>query len=209
MNIVHQQFGEVWVEKKQDGSIWFSGKEVCDMLGYKNDTDALKRHVPEKHSAIAKRYLRSENGVNQQREITIINESGFYRLILRSRMQYAEEIMDWVTEEVLPSLRKTGSYEVPRSVKNLESKEIKKMLKEIRTHLTITDERNIERKLGIRAGLVSSVLAGYRQDVTILEECMARAKRNKGLRKALYTYEGASKIIEILQSEMVLKLVIQ
>jgi len=205
MEIVHKQFGELWIEQRKDGSIWFSGKDICEVLGYKNDRDALKKHVPPNHKGVAKR-----DTLGGSQEITIIDESGLYRLILRSQMPQAEPFMNWVTEEVIPSIRKTGKYESGVVCdKKTEKKEVTKMLRELRANLTVSDERIIERKLGIKSGSVYSVLNGYRQDVTILEECLVRAKRNNGLRKALYTYEGANRVIELLQSEVELKLVVK
>lgn len=115
MNVVHQQFGALWLDQRTDGSIWFSGKEVCDILGYKNDTDTLKKHVPKKNQGVANRYLRSENGVNQNRKITTIDESGLYRLILRSNKPEAEPFMEWITGDVIPTLRRNGRYETPEA----------------------------------------------------------------------------------------------
>ncbi|WP_439287536.1 BRO family protein [Lonepinella sp. BR2904] len=84
---------------------WFCAKDICDVLGYVNDTDALKKHCKEK--GVAKRYSPTKGG-NQ--ELTFINEPNLYRLIIKSRKPEAEPFEAWVFEEVLPQIRKTGQY---------------------------------------------------------------------------------------------------
>lgn len=87
------------------GEFWFCGSDVCDILNYNNAPDALKKHCKEK--GIAKRYTPTKGG-NQ--ELTFINEPNLYRLIIKSRKPEAEPFEAWVFEEVLPQIRKTGSY---------------------------------------------------------------------------------------------------
>ncbi|MDC4238420.1 BRO family protein [Pasteurella multocida] len=86
---------------------WFCGKDVCDILGYTNDSKALKDHCKEK--GVTKRYSLTEGG---KQELTFINEPNLYRLIIKSRKPEAEPFEAWVFEEVLPQIRKTGKYEV-------------------------------------------------------------------------------------------------
>ena len=84
------------------GEPWFVAKDVCDALGYKNTSDAIATHLDDDE-----RYSQSlERGGNQ----AIINESGLYALVLRSRKPQARKFARWVTGEVLPSIRKTGQY---------------------------------------------------------------------------------------------------
>lgn len=87
------------------GEFWFCGSDVCDILNYNNAPDALKKHCKEK--GIAKRYTPTKGG-NQ--ELIFINEPNLYRLIIKSRKPEAEPFEAWVFEEVLPQIRKTGSY---------------------------------------------------------------------------------------------------
>ncbi|ODS43157.1 hypothetical protein BGK37_12605 [Pasteurella multocida] len=86
---------------------WFCGKDVCDILGYMNDSKTLKDHCKEK--GVTKRYSLTEGG---KQELTFINEPNLYRLIIKSRKPEAEPFETWVFEEVLPQIRKTGKYEV-------------------------------------------------------------------------------------------------
>ena len=89
----------------EEGEIWFIGKEITDFLEYKNSRKALKDHVDIEDKVVTKRYT-----LGGKQEMTIINESGFYSLILRSKTPKAKEFKRWVTKEVLPSIRKNGYY---------------------------------------------------------------------------------------------------
>ena len=89
----------------EEGEIWFIGKEITDFLEYKNSRKALKDHVDIEDKGVTKRYT-----LGGKQEMTIINESGFYSLILRSKTPKAKEFKKWVTKEVLPSIRKNGYY---------------------------------------------------------------------------------------------------
>lgn len=95
-----------------DGDPWFVGKDVADALGYSNPRKAIGDHVDEEDKDVTE--CDTLGGVQ---ELTIINESGLYSLIMTSRLQTAKSFKHWVTSEVLPSIRKTGAYFVP-SVKN-------------------------------------------------------------------------------------------
>nr|DAN96674.1 MAG TPA: repressor domain protein [Caudoviricetes sp.] len=88
-----------------DGEVWFCATDVCSVLGYVNSRDAVSKHC--KTKGVAKRDTLTEKG-NQ--ELTYINESNLYRLIIRSKKPEAEKFETWVMEEVLPAIRKTGAY---------------------------------------------------------------------------------------------------
>lgn len=92
----------------RDGEPWFVAKDVCDTLGYSNSRDTLAKHLDEDEKGVANS---DTLGGNQQ--LTIINESGLYALVLRSRKPEARKFAKWVTREVLPSIRKTGQYQQP------------------------------------------------------------------------------------------------
>ena len=87
------------------GEIWFCGTDVCNILCYQNSRKALQDHC--KEAGVTKRYTPTTSG-NQ--EITFINEPNLYRLIIKSLKPEAERFEAWVFEEVLPQIRKTGSY---------------------------------------------------------------------------------------------------
>lgn len=84
---------------------WFVGKDVAVILGYSNPRDALAKHVDDEDKGVAK--CDTLGGVQ---DLTVINESGLYSLILGSKMPKAKEFKRWVTSEVLPAIRKTGGY---------------------------------------------------------------------------------------------------
>lgn len=106
-----------------DGEPWFVGKDVATALGYNNSRDAIAKHVDaEDLNTVAIR-----DGIKGNPNMTIINESGLYSLILSSKLPTAKRFKRWVTAEVLPTLRKTGSYSlapiepaVPRRVLNAD-----------------------------------------------------------------------------------------
>ena len=90
---------------------WFVGKDVAEVLGYSNVKTAIPKHVDEEDRKI----LSTQNGYLENipnRGLTIVNESGLYSLIMGSKLESAKKFKRWVTSEVLPSLRKTGQYQV-------------------------------------------------------------------------------------------------
>ena len=93
----------------RDGEIWFIAADVGAVLALGNVRSSLAL-LDDDESAVHSMDIRSENGVVQKREVNIINESGLYALILRSRKPEAKRFRKWVTSEVLPAIRKTGSY---------------------------------------------------------------------------------------------------
>ena len=97
-------FGEIRA-LELDGQPWFIGKEIAHALGYKDTVNALKSHV----DAEDKRGWRITTPGGTQ-EMTIINESGLYSLVLSSKLPSAKQFKRWVTSEVLPSIRKSGGY---------------------------------------------------------------------------------------------------
>ena len=88
---------------------WFVLKDVCAVLGISNHKMTAQRLDVDE---VSQTYLTDSLGRKQ--ETTIINESGLYHVILRSDKQEAKPFRKWVTSEVLPSIRKTGSYALPK-----------------------------------------------------------------------------------------------
>ena len=105
----HEQFGKIR-GVTIDEEPCFVGKDVAAALGYKNTKDALIRHVDEED----KRWSRFTTPSGEQ-EMTVINESGLYSLILSSKLPAAKAFKRWVTSEVLPAIRKTGQYRIPEA----------------------------------------------------------------------------------------------
>ncbi|HGO3602511.1 TPA: BRO family protein [Staphylococcus aureus] len=89
-----------------DGEPYFIGKDVADILGYTNSRKTLSDHVDEEDK-LTSRIVTS----GQNRNVAIINESGLYSLIFSSKLENAKRFKRWVTSEVLPSLRRTGTYQ--------------------------------------------------------------------------------------------------
>ena len=90
-----------------NGEPWAVGKDVATMLGYKETAKAIREHVEEDDKGVS--VLDTPGG---KQEMVIINESGLYSLILSSKLPKAKEFKHWITSEVLPSIRKTGSYAI-------------------------------------------------------------------------------------------------
>ena len=88
-----------------DDEPYFVGKDVAIILGYAKPTDAVRKLVDEEDRGISK--METPSGIQ---EMTIINESGLYSLILSSKLPNAKRFKRWVTAEVLPSIRKHGAY---------------------------------------------------------------------------------------------------
>ncbi|QMP81556.1 repressor protein [Staphylococcus phage SAP3] len=106
-------FGDLPVRTLEiDNEPYFAGKDVALILGYSNTRDALNKHVDEDDKKIlTSRNTTLENLPN--RGLTAVNESGLYSLIFASKLESAKRFKRWVTSEVLPTLRKTGTYQVP------------------------------------------------------------------------------------------------
>ena len=88
-----------------EGAPWFVGKDVADILGYKDTSDALKRHV-DADDKLSRGFTDS----GQSRDMYIINESGLYSLVLSSKLPAAKAFKRWITHEVLPAIRQHGAY---------------------------------------------------------------------------------------------------
>lgn len=85
---------------------WFVGKDVAEILGYSNPRDAILKHVDEEDKGVAKC-----DTLGGAQDFTVINESGVYALVFGSKLPAAKRFKHWVTSEVLPQIRKTGSYQ--------------------------------------------------------------------------------------------------
>lgn len=105
----NENFGDVRTVRIDDEP-WFVGKDVAEILGYSNTRDALANHVDAEDKGVAK--CDTLGGVQ---EMAIINESGLYSLILSSKLENAKKFKRWVTSEVIPQIRKTGSYHAPKT----------------------------------------------------------------------------------------------
>lgn len=102
VTFTHALFGDIRIID-QKGNAWFVATDVAKALGYERPNDAIHQHC------------RKVNKINYgvlQHGLNIIPESDLYRLIMKSQLPSAEKFQDWVVEEVLPSIRKTGGYQM-------------------------------------------------------------------------------------------------
>ena len=98
----------------ESGEPWFVAHDVSFILGYANSSKMMER-IDEDERSTTVVVVGHSNGRQVNREMTIINESGLYSAILGSQKPNAKQFKKWVTSEVLPSIRKTGSYDLQRS----------------------------------------------------------------------------------------------
>ena len=101
-----------------DDEVWFIGKDITMALGYSNDRKALQDNVDVEDRRLIQKSLCGTLEI-PNRGVTAINESGLYSLVLRSKLPNAKKFKKWVTSEVLPSIRKTGSYQKPLSTQEM------------------------------------------------------------------------------------------
>ena len=110
------EFGTVRTTIDEKGDPWFCAKDLCDVLGYKRADNAVRQHVNPSDALkqcvarIAKNRYGECNGKMQVVPMIFVNESGFYALVLGSKLPSAVKFKDWVTSVVLPQIRKTGGY---------------------------------------------------------------------------------------------------
>lgn len=100
----NEEFGSIR-RVEVDGEFWLIGKDVAQALGYSNPRKALADHVDEEDKGVTKC-----DTLGGMQDLTIINESGLYSLVLSSKLPTAKKFRRWVTSEVLPSIRKHGAY---------------------------------------------------------------------------------------------------
>lgn len=142
------EFGEVRTTVI-DGEPWFVGKDVAEALGYGNPRQGIASHVDAEDKGVQK--LDTPSG---EQDMTIINESGLYSLVLSSKLPTAKKFKRWVTHDILPAIRKTGSY----SVKQAKQDKVKAMRAE--AMLKNADARRAKLMLEIAA---ASHIDGYKE----------------------------------------------
>lgn len=111
----NEEFGEVRSLVINDEP-WFVGKDVAKALGYENPSKAIRDHVEEEDKKVGVQNVTPyiSDNLGRKQYPTFINESGVYSLIFGSKLTSAKKFKHWVTSEVLPTLRKTGKYEIPK-----------------------------------------------------------------------------------------------
>ena len=101
-----------YIDSKQN--VWFRGKEITEILGCSKTRDALLKHVDNEDTQLISWRPQNVDGRSkvQNRYYTFVNESGFYSLVLSSKLEAAKKFKHWVTSQVLPSIRKYGKYKL-------------------------------------------------------------------------------------------------
>ena len=178
----NESFGEIRTLFIDD-EVWFVGKDVAEALGYKNTRDALSKHIDIEDKTDVAIYDGSQN-----RNMTIINESGLYSLILSSKLPQAKEFKRWVTNEVLPILRKTGTYTTKRTPMQLLELEFQ-AIKEVDSKVEAVKQDLEEFKqdmplLGLETDRIKN--ARNRTAVRILGGKESKAYQNRSLRGKVY-----------------------
>lgn len=143
-----------------DNEPWFVAKDVCDILGIQNPTDALNKQLED--------FERTRFNLGRQGEANIISESGFYTLVLRSRKPIAKPFLLWVNSEVLPQIRKTGGNE-NKSVMSKDEQCDAEPSEEINTTMSIINEISISGTQEFMGREIPVILGGFGKD----KKCMS------------------------------------
>ena len=143
------EFGMVRMATDEKGEPWFCAKDLCDALGYKKASDSVKQHVKSSDTMkrgvarTAKNRFGVSEGKVQVVQMIFVNESGFYALVLGSKLASAVKFKDWVTSVVLPQIRKTGGY-IPVSEGESEEEMIRNAEQILRA--TLKEKENLLEK---------------------------------------------------------------
>ena len=163
-----------------DGNPWFVAKDLCDAL----ELNDVRRAVEplDDDEKLTGEILQS----GQRRLMWLVNESGMYALVIRSNKPEAKKFRKWVTNEVLPSIRRTGSYTVQPTAKRgrktrgeLVNADILNLLWLIGESLNYGDQKEIALELGVSVQSVSRTLNGYNRSNRILMALYKRARQNR------------------------------
>ena len=109
------EFGTVRTTIDEKGEPWFCAKDLCDVLGYKRADNAVRQHANPldalKQCIKVEDHIKRDGTIRERLiQMIFVNESGFYALVLGSKLATAVKFKDWVTSVVLPQIRKTGGY---------------------------------------------------------------------------------------------------
>lgn len=143
------EFGEVRTTVI-DGEPWLVGKDVAAALGYERESKAVVDHVDEDDRTMIDGKTQSRFGIELgQRGGWLINESGLYSLVLSSKLPTAKKFKRWITSEVLPTIRKTGSY----STRQITSDKAKEMRAEAMLRNSISKQAKMMLEIAKMSGI--------------------------------------------------------
>ena len=180
----NEEFGKVRITII-NGEVMFVGKDVADILGYRNGSRDINRHIDEED----RHKVMIFDGI-QDKETIVINESGLYSLILSSKMPNAKKFKHWVTSEVLPSIRKNGGY-----IYNQENKTTEEILASayVVAMNVINEKQALIEKMQPKADFFDAVAES--SDAVSIGE-VAKVLKVKGV--------GRNKLFEFLRQQKVL-----
>ena len=163
---------------------WFVGKDVCNALGFANHNDALSRLDSDERDGVG-----ITDPMGRSQEVTVINESGLYHLIFRSRKPEARAFRKWVTNVILPSIRRTGSYsstDVQPSDKETKKLPLPKYRPyfqdwkdKVTPYLCVDDGRKVAEALEVSYSHVRKVYHGTSVSERVARMLTVRAKVNR------------------------------
>ena len=179
----NEQFGEIRTMLDEKGQPWFVGKDVAEMLGYKKSRNALMAHV----DADDKKDALIQGPLGGPQNMTIINESGLYSLVLASKLPQAKAFKRWVTAEVLPQIRKTGGY-IP--LKDKEGRVLSDL--EIMCRAMQIMKNSMEQKEQLIANLQPK--AEYCDEVLDSVDCLTMTQVAKGM--GLTVHDLTTKLLQ-------------
>ena len=173
------EFGMVRTATDEKGEPWFCAKDLCDALGYKRATDAVRQHVRSSDTAKYRiaRTVKNRFGVSEGKvqnvQMNFVNESGFYALVLGSKLASALKFKDWVTSVVLPQIRKTGGY-IPVYEGESEEEMIRNAEEILRATLKEKDDLLEKQKKLLEEQ--KARLDGQKALIAVLDERLAKQK---------------------------------
>lgn len=181
----NEEFGQVRTVVIK-GEPWFVGKDIAGALGYEKERNAISNHVDEDD---ALKYGITDS-VGRIQQTTVINESGLYSLIFGSKLETAKKFKRWVTSEVLPTLRKTGSYEVhrksPMQLLELEFEAIKEVDAKVdAVNRDLQDFKMDMPILGIEIDRITAAV--HKRGVNVLGGKESNAYNDRSMRGKIYS----------------------
>lgn len=162
-----------------DNEPWFCAKDACKAISISNDRDALSRLDDDERRVSV---VPTPSG---KQTMNFVNESGLYNLIFQSRKPEAKAFRKWVTSEVLPSIRKTGSYTVTQHTRQrisrgeLVNADMLSLLWTIGEFLNHGDQKQVAIEIGVSVQSINRVLNGYQRSNRILHALYKRAQTNR------------------------------
>lgn len=173
------QFGEIRTFTEQNGSVTFCGADSATALGYANTRDALIRHC--KKDGVVNHDVIDSMGRKQKAKF--ISEGNLYRLITHSELPGADKFENWIFDDVLPSIRKTGSYSVQQAIKTgmlpktrtdpaVSAKRVQVMELNARTHAA-TQMLRLWSDAGVKPEYQALAMQGYYPGLALPREALS------------------------------------